>query len=337
MNDYLRKGTKKGWGRSAIFALFIISLTILCVSLGWAAEEPYPSRPITVIIHMAPGGVESTQWQLLGDRLASVLGQPIIPEFKPGAGGIVGASFAAKAKPDGYTLYKGTSSSITVPLIIKKVKVDYSWEDFSPIAIYARGQIRLYVRADSKWKTVQDFVKEAKERHLKVSTWGIGTYGDFAIQMLSKLAGIKVGIVPYKNCGESMTALLGGHVDADCCTSSLGQVQAGAARILAVAEEERSEFLPDVMTFKECGYPVVLPGYSGLMVPKRTPQRIVDILDHAMQEVFRKYGKEIQEGMIRMEWVPYFLDSKGAMREYKKDYETIYGAAKEYGFLGKYE
>ena len=95
-----------------------------------------------------------------------------------------------------------------------------------------------------------------------------------------------------------MTALIGGHVDADCCTSSLGQVQAGAARILAVAEEERSEFLPEVMTFKECGYPVILPGYSGLMVPKKTPQRIVDILDRAMQEVLKKYGKEIQEGML---------------------------------------
>jgi len=132
-----------------------------------------------------------------------------------------------------------------------------------------------------------------------------------------------------------MTALLGKHVDAIFCPSSLGQVGAGAVRILAVADYERSKFAPDIRTFKEFGYSVALPGWYSFCVPKNTSKKIVDILTNAMQEVFKRHEKEISEGLLKLENVPRFLDSQESSREAKRSYETAFKYAEEMGVLAK--
>lgn len=315
-------------------SLFLSLLVIVLYSpLVWAAEEPYPNRPINIIIPMAPGGVMDFQSKLIGDKLSEVLGQPIAKVHKPGAGGTMAASFAARAKPDGYTLFMGTSTNIIFSPLVKKL--DYAWEDFIPLGIYAKGIVRLYVTADAKWKTVEDFIAEAKERQLKVSSFGKLTPPDFVIQVLSKRAGIKLAHVPYKSCGEAVTALLGGHVDGDFCTSSMGQVQAGAVRVLAAADHERSKFEPDVKTFKELGYPVAFSLWNSFCVPKKTPKRIVDILSNGMQEVFKRYGKEIEEGLPKIEYVAYFLNFEQSIQEMKRDYEFQSALVKELGAVAE--
>ena len=307
--------------------LLVIAMGIPSISLSWGAYEAFPNKPITLIVNYAAGGLLDTHARILVDRLSEVLGQPVIKVHKPGGGGTLGASLAARAKPDGYTMFTGTSSSLVLTPIVKKV--DYSLEDFIPIGIYCKAAVFLYVRADAKWKTLQDFVREGKARQLTVSSAGRLIHTDFVQAVFSKQAGIKLLHVPYKSCGESVSALLGGHADGDFCQSSIGQVEAGAVRMLAIADYERSKFMPDVETFKEQGYPVALPLYYSFCVPAKTPKNVVTILGKGMQKVFKKYGKEIQEELIRIEAIPSFFDVQQSIQEFKKDYETTLEVVKK--------
>jgi tripartite-type tricarboxylate transporter receptor subunit TctC len=297
----------------------------------WAAEEIYPNKPINIIIAMAPGGVLDTHAKIIGDRLAEVLGQPIIRVHKPGGGGSLAASFSARAKPDGYTLFLATSPNIVLIPIVKQV--DYVLEDFIPLGIYNKGVVYFGVKSDSKWKTVKDFVDDAKQRsgQLKVGSFGKFTHSSFVIQVFSKLAGIKVPEVPYKSCSETVTAVLGGHIDGDFCTSFMGQAEAGAVRVLALADHERWEILPDVKTFKELGYPVALPLWYSFTVPHKTPKKVVDILGNGLQEVFKRHGKEIKEELKRLEGQGTFFNVQQSTQEFKKDYEITSKIVKELG------
>ena len=330
MDKELRKKEKKGWVNRLIGVLSIFLLAMLSFPLSWAAEEPFPNKPITIIVSMAPGGVMDAHAQIIGERLGKVLGQPAIRVHKPGAGGVLAASFAAKAKADGYSLFTGTSSNLIMPSILKKV--DYTWEDFIPLGMYCRGIIHIYVRADAPWKTLADFIADAKTRQIRVGSFGKNTHSDFVIEAFKKEAGIKLINVPYKSCSETVTALLGGHIEADFCSSSMGQLAAGAVRILAIADYERSKFFPEVKTLKELGYPVALPMLYSLFVQKKTPAKVLDILTKANQEVYKSYGKEIQEELMRVEAYAHFLTSQQSIQALKEDYEGTAKMVKEYGF-----
>jgi tripartite-type tricarboxylate transporter receptor subunit TctC len=320
--------SKKGIYFFSIFLLMAVPL-----SAAFAAEEPYPNRPINVIINMAPGSLMDNHARILGDRLAEILGQPFLRIHKPGGGGSLAASFVAKSKPDGYTLLTGTSTiNVLIPLV---KKVDYTMDDLYPLGIYARAPHYMFVKADAKWKTFQEFIEDARARpgELKVASYGKQTYGDFVIEDLNKKAGIKLVQLPTKGCAEAVSLLLGGNVDADVCTSSMGQVEAGTVRLLALSDEKRSELYPDVKTFKEWGYPVVWPGLFSLCAPAKTPQPILDKLSNAMQEILKRHGPQIREELKRLENTAYFCDQAQSIQEFKKSYEEAFRIAKEIGYI----
>jgi tripartite-type tricarboxylate transporter receptor subunit TctC len=313
------------------FPLLILFLLYFSISAAWSAEKPFPIKPINIIVNYGPGSVMDMHSKILGDKLSEVLGQPVLRVYKPGGGGSLGASLAAQAKPDGYTLFTGTSSSLVLTPVSKKV--DYSLDDFTPLGIYARGAFFLAVKAESNWKTLKDFIEEAKKRggQMKVSTPGRRTHGEFLIEALSKESGIKAIQVPYNSCGDAMTSLLGNHVDAYVCGSTLGQRESGTVRILAVQDSERSKVLPEVPTFQELGYNVVFPIWYSLCVSSKTPKNELDTLLKAMQEVYKQYTKEIQDGMLKLEFQPYFADSQTSLQLLRKDFDQISKAAKNLG------
>jgi tripartite-type tricarboxylate transporter receptor subunit TctC len=316
--------------KRTFFAIFVV--VAFLPPFIFAADEPFPNKPVNIIVPYAPGGTLDMQAKIIGDRLAEVLGQPFVRIHKPGGGGVLGTAFTAKAKPDGYTIVVATSSSIVLTPMLKKL--DYSLEDFLPLGIYSKAIIRLYVKADSKYQTLEDFVREGKKRSIQVSSPGRATHMDIILQAFAKRAGIQLVQVPYKSCGEAMTALLGGHVEGDICTASFGQLEAGAVRILAASDHERSKFFPDVKTFKELGYPVSLPGWYTLAVPQGTPSKIVEKLDWAMQQVYQRHGEDIQKELLRMELVPHFLDATRSLQEFKRENETIREFIKELDIKG---
>jgi tripartite-type tricarboxylate transporter receptor subunit TctC len=319
--------------KKGVYFFSIFFLMALTISVAFAADEPYPNRPINVIINMAPGSLMDNHARILGERLAEILGQPLLRIHKPGGGGSLAASFVAKSKPDGYTLLTGTSTiNVLIPLV---KKVDYTIDDLYPLGIYARAPHYLYVKADAKWKTFQEFIEDARARpgELKIASYGKQTYGDFVIEDLNKKAGIKLVQLPTKGCAESMSAILGGHVDASVCTSSVGQADAGTVRLLALSDERRSELYPNVKTFKEWGYPVSFFGLFSLCAPGKTPQPILNKLSNAMQEVFRRHGQQIREELMRLENVAFFCDPAQSIQEFKKSYEQAYRVAKEIGYI----
>ena len=334
----MRKARRNGKGEESAMGLFLFLFVIICLtapygSLAWGSEEPYPNRPVTIIVNYAPGGTIDTHAKIVGDKLSEILGQPFIRVHKPGGGGTLGASLAAKAKPDGYTLFLATSANLMLAPTMKKV--DYTWEDFMPLATLSKGAVNLYVRSDAKWKTLQDFVQEAKTRPLNVTSYGKFTHADIVIEVFNKLAGIKLAHVPYKNCVEAATPLLGGHVDADFCTSSMGQMDAGTLRILAVADFERSKIYPDVKTFKELGYPIAFPMYYSICAPQKTPKHVVEILGNALREMNKRNAKEINSILLNMELHPYFLDSEQSLQDFKREYDVVSRTVKEFGMVEK--
>ena len=237
-------------------------------SLTWAAEEIFPDRPINLVVsHGTRAGSWIRKGRLSGIGWGRFWGSPSSGCTNPAGAGCWRASFVAKAKPDGYTLFTGTSSNLVLPPVLKKL--DYGLKDFVPLGIYCKGVVHVFVKKDAPWKTLQEFVEEAKKRPLKVSSYGKNSHAEAVIEALSKQAGITLAHVPYKSCGEAVTALLGGHVDADFCTWAIGQVDSGAVRVLAVADYERVETLSGGAHGQRVGYPVALPLWYSLLAPRQ--------------------------------------------------------------------
>lgn len=313
--------------------LLILSL-LLWDSPGLAAERAYPNRPVSLIIPYNPGATIDLGSRVLAERMEKNMGQPLVFTYKPGAGGALGTALAAKAKSDGYTVLSSTSTSCLFTIVRK---VDYKWEDFIPIGIYAEVPVRMYVKNASRWKTLRDFVEEARRSpgELKVGSHGKLTSPDFAIISLSQKAGIKLNNIPFKSTSEAITAVLGGHVDAAMVTTTGGQGGREEIRMLATTAARRLEDNLEVPTFKELGYPVVLSLAYSFAVFKGTPKEVVETLWHAQKKALDEYGKEIKEKLRKVEMYPNFLSPAESMERYRQEYDWVYKICDEIGVVAK--
>ncbi|HEY7678023.1 MAG TPA: tripartite tricarboxylate transporter substrate binding protein, partial [Candidatus Methylomirabilis sp.] len=188
------------------------------VPSGARAQEPFPNRPITMVVPFPPGGVADLTARPLAAAMERVLKNPVVVSNKTGAAGAVGMQSVAVARPDGYTLLLALSSISIIPEADKLFdrKPAYSMEQLAPIGLVSADPTILVVRADRPWKTVKDFVEDAKKRPGEIAYSSSGVYGTLhmAMEMLSHAAGIKLRHVPYNGAGPALTAILGGHVDA---------------------------------------------------------------------------------------------------------------------------
>jgi tripartite-type tricarboxylate transporter receptor subunit TctC len=259
----------------------------------------------------------------MADKIAEFLGQPLISVYKPGGGGSLGAAFTAKAKPDGYTILAGSITPFVVAPVVKKL--DYTMDDFILLGIYSKNPFWIAVKSEARWKTLKDFVDEAKKNpgKLTVSTYGKLSAVDFVLELFKKQAGINVVDIPYKSSGEALTALLGGHCDAAFVSAAAGLLDSGSIRILAAAEEKRLEGLPNIPTFKEFGYPIVLDCPYSLAFPKGTPPEMVARVFEAQKKAIEKYSKEIKASLWKVEQWPDFRTPEDSRKRYK-DLEILF-------------
>ncbi len=306
-----------------------------CFSSAVCAGEVYPNRPINMIVPFAPGGGADLGSRVIADKITPFLGQPLLSIYKPGGSGSLGASLVAKAKPDGYTLLVASLSPLLMSPIVKKL--DYELEDFVFIALFGKGPIWLAVKTDAKWKTLKDFIQEAKASpgKLNVGSYGSLSVGHLMLEDLSKQAGMKVNHVPFKSSGEAMTALLGGHVEAAILMNASGQYDSGEIRILAAAVDEKLEGLPDVPIFKDFGYNIVSNQWVGLCAPKATPKEIVDKLYDAHKKAFERNPKEIKEALKKVEYWTYFFGPEESMQRYKEERVNLLRMANQLGIVAK--
>jgi tripartite-type tricarboxylate transporter receptor subunit TctC len=257
------------------------------VTFAAAAQDAFPSRPISLIVPFPPGGVADIVGRPFADALSRELKTPVVIENKTGAGGGIGMGFVAKAKPDGYTLLLALSSISILPAADKVIGRPplYQLDQLTPIARLTADPTVLAVRADSPWKTLQDFVDDARKRPGAINYGSSGNYGTMhmPMEMFAQNAGIKLLHVPFTGAGPAVVALLGGTIEAVASGPStvIPHVKAGKLRVLASWGDKRLASLPETPTLTESGYDVVFFQWSGLFAPAGTPEPVIAKLREA--------------------------------------------------------
>lgn len=260
--------------------LAAIGIALSC-AVSAAAQDGYPSRPISLVVPFPPGGVADIVARPFGEAMGRNLATAVVIENKPGAGGGIGMAYAAKAKPDGYTLLLALSSISILPEADKITgrAPMFQLDQFVPIARLTADPTVLAVRADSPWKTLAEFVADAKNRPGAITYGSSGNYGTMHVpmEMFAARAGIKLLHVPFTGAGPAVIALLGGTVDAVASGPStlIQQVKSGKLRVLASWGDRRLTSLPDVPTMVELGFDAVFFQWSGLFAPAGTPEPVV--------------------------------------------------------------
>ena len=258
---------------------------LLLVAAGLAsAQAPYPNKPITMIVPFPPGGLADIVGRPVAEAMSRELGQPVVIENKAGAGGGIGMGLAAKAPPDGYTVLLSLSSLTVIPeadVVLGRAQM-FAPNALRPIARFTADPTVLAVRAEAPWKTVKDFVEDAKKRPGAINYGSSGNYGTMHVPMeiLSQNAGIKMTHVPFTGAGPAVVALLGGQIDAISSgpATVLQHVKAGKLRVLAHWGNGKLEALPDVPALKDSGYNAEYAQWSGLFIPAATPEPVAQRL-----------------------------------------------------------
>ena len=274
-------------------AAFARRLLILTLAAAPAFAQNYPTKPIRILIAQAPGSATDVISRVVGNRLSENLGQPVVTEARPGAGGVVGTEAAARSAADGYTLFMANNSTHgSNPAVYQKLPYD-AVNDFAPIAFVASVPYVLVVDPSLPVKSVQDLTALAKSRpgKLNYASAGNGSTHQFCGELLKSMSGIDVQHVPYKGSPPAIAGLLGGEVSFMFANvADIGsQVRNAKVRPLAVTSEKRAASLPDVPTMAEAG----LPGFEilswfGLLAPAGTPAPIVARLNAETVKVLNR-------------------------------------------------
>ncbi len=272
--------------KTALCAAAIIS-AVLCASKP-ARAQTYPNRPITLVIPFAPGGSTSIVGRVIADKMAQLLGQGIVVDNRPGAGGTAGSRLVAKSEPDGYTILLGYTGTLAIgPSLYKNVGYDPR-KDFAPIGMIGNAPSALVVHPSFPPKSVAELIAYAKAHPGEVNfgSAGVGSVNHITGEYFARAAGITLTHIPYKGTGPALTDLLGGHIPMALAPIPPvhGNVSAGLLRALAVTGKTRNSLMPDVPTIAETG----LTGfeaslYYGLVAPAGTPKPIIDRLNKELR------------------------------------------------------
>jgi tripartite-type tricarboxylate transporter receptor subunit TctC len=281
-------------------------LVLACALAASAAyAQPYPSRPVRMVVPLSPGGFADVPARILAPRLSAALGRQVFVENRPGAGGTIGADFVAKSAPDGYTLLFSGTPHVISPWLYRSLAYD-PLKDFAPVALVATGPYVLVVNPQLPVASVRELIAAAKAQPGKIDfgSSGNGSAQHLVSALFNSMAGIDLNHVPYKGSGPAMQDLLAGQVKVSFAGTPnvLNHVRAGKLRALAVSTPKRWPELPEVPTVAEAG----VPGYEAtlwlnLMAPAGTPRDIVERLhaetskalqDPELHKTFRTAGVE---------------------------------------------
>ncbi|GAA4406929.1 tripartite tricarboxylate transporter substrate binding protein [Quisquiliibacterium transsilvanicum] len=295
-----------------------------------ARAQTYPARPISLIVPFGPGASTDNQFRALAQLASKELGQNIVVTNKPGVNGTLGPSTMAQTSPpDGYSLSVIPSTLFRIPHLQR-----VSWDplrDFSYVIGLTTYTFAVAVRADAPWKTLADLIADAKANPEKITygTSGRGGTGHIAMERLSRLAGFKMNLVPFKGASEFMPALVGGHIDvvADAGWGTLAS--AGRVRLLTVMTPQRLPSFPDVPTLKEQGHDLTAMSMLGIGGPKGMDPAVVKVLHDA----FRKASRDpaFQRVLFADNQPEIYMDSEAFRKYAAEQYEIDRKAVQELG------
>lgn len=257
-----------------------LAASVVCLGLaGAASAQEFPSRTVRLVMGFGPGGLGDIAGRAIGQVMSQSIGQPVVIENMPGAGGSPAALTVARAAPDGHTLLWVSSQNAIATSMFKSLPYDWS-RDFTPVGPMATFDFVLIVHKDSPLKTVRDVIDAAKNNPDKFNfgSIAVGTAQNLSTLKFQSMAGLNVPTVPFRTTGEVVTALTSGNIQAafETIPGVIAQINAGAMRAIAVSSNKRVPFLPDVPTIAENG----VSGYwtyswNGIAVPAKTPRNVV--------------------------------------------------------------
>jgi tripartite-type tricarboxylate transporter receptor subunit TctC len=288
-----------------------------------AARAAWPDRPVKLVVPFAPGGSYDTTGRLIAEGIAPLIGQSVVIENRPGAGGIVGSAAVARSPGDGYTLVLG---GLTAQILVQGVNADLPFkplEDFVPVALVAKVPLILVAARQLNVRTTEELVRlvRAAPGQHNFSSAGNGTSGHIAAQHFCDVAGLQATHVPYRGSAAGLADLLAGRIAFLVDTPSViaEHVRSGAIAGLAVLSDSRIPTLPDVPTMKEAGFPGVnnLEPWQAVLAPKGTPPEIVAKLNAAIDSVIAK--PEVRERFAAIDLRPMSGSPQEAARFFREE------------------
>ena len=269
----------------------VVALLIMALSAGRGlAADTYPNQPITIVCGWAPGSMHDVLIRVLSRAAEKELGQPIVNENKPGAGGVIAKAYVVKAKPDGYMLGTTVTATYIVQPQIRKVPYD-PFKDVVDIMTYAEYNNGIVVRADAPWNTWEDVIAYAKANPGKFTYGhpGFGMMPHITMEHIAMVEGIKWQQVPFKNGPEAVNACLGGHIDSATAGSSdlIPVVKSGKMKLLVIISGNHWSATPKVPTIVDKGHDFYLLSYMGVYGPKGLPEPIRQKLDKAFKNAMK--------------------------------------------------
>jgi tripartite-type tricarboxylate transporter receptor subunit TctC len=324
------KGTAFSW-----CVVVTLALGLLSGAAASAADKPkdYPSRPVTIQVGFGAGGSSDVGVRILAEALKKVIGQPVLVENKPGAGSqVMLTDFKNNAKPDGYTMALINIPQIQTIVFDPTRKAAFAITDFQPVANHVQDPGAIFVRTESPFKTLEDFLSGAKASpgQVKASTTGIGSDDHLAVLDVQRKANVRFNIVHLQDTPTALKNALGGHIDADFDNVGgfLPTVVSGQGRILAVFDEKRFPDLPNVPTMRERGIDLVSSSTRGYVFPAGTPMEIVKYMSEAIKKAMDDpdHVKRMKDAGLSLKFM--------AIDEYAKFIESQNDRAKQ--LIGMY-
>ncbi len=274
------------WGFGG--AALALGTLMLSGSASWAAG--YPTKPIEMIVAYSAGSATDIIARALAASARKVIDQPVVVINKAGGGGQVGNEYVINAKPDGYTIIFGYGSGETI-IAPHMLKLPHNpIEAMRPVILITETPICLAVKGDSPFKKVKDLVEYAKANPGKASFGASpGGFTQITPELLAMKSGVQFNFIPTTGTGATLTNVMGGHVTMGSLTPSVaaGPMRSGKVRVLAVASETRNKMLPDVPTFREEGYDILMAAIKGIAVPKQTPEEAVRYIHDQFKKIIQ--------------------------------------------------
>ena len=301
------------------------------------AQGTFPTRAITMVVPFPPGGLADLVARPVAEAMSRDLGQPVVIENKPGAGGGIGMGLVAKSKPDGYTVLMALSSLTVIPeadALVGRAPM-FALPDLRAIARYTADPTVLAVRADSPWKTLKEFVDDAARRPGAINYGSSGNYGTMHVPMeiLSQTANVKMTHIPFTGAGPAVVALLGGQIDAVSSgpATVLQHVKAGKLRVLAHWGTSALAAMPEVPSLKDSGQNAGYAQWSGLFIPSATPEPIAQRLRAAAR--FAAMDAKVKEVIQSAGSPVLYLDATEFEQYVQADAKRMVGVVKRIGKL----
>lgn len=285
---------------------FLLATAALSLMTSAALAQEWPSKPVTMIVPYNPGGTTDVLARLAADAISAAIGQPVVVENKPGAAGVVGATLAAGAPNDGYTIFFGNNATNVVqPLINPAVSYD-PVKSFDGVATTADAVVFVGVNADLGVTDLDGFVSYLKENDAKYGSAGVGSMGQFSTEYFLQETGTKATHIPYQGSNNAVAAILSGEIQFMSDPAVTSQIDSDKMNVIAALSDERHPAYDQVPTAKEQGYDLNLTGWFGIFAPEGTDPEIIAKMSAPLKDMVASDAYKNQ--VLKMGLLPAYRD-----------------------------